>query len=172
MLKLATTEDINVIMNIIDDAKKYLKKQGLSQWNLDDGYPRKEDMLKDIENKNCFLYIENNIIIGCMSIIFTPDENYYEIEGKWLTNDKYASIHRIAISNNYHSKGIGVKILLEAEEIVKNKNVYSIKIDTHKNNIPMSKTIEKAEYKYCGIITLKRSNIDNLRNAYEKRLDQ
>jgi ribosomal protein S18 acetylase RimI-like enzyme len=107
-----------------------------------------------------------------MSIIFTPDENYYEINGNWLTNDKYASIHRIAISNNYHYKGIGVKMLLEAEAIVKNKKVYSIKIDTHKKNIPMSKTIEKAGYKYCGIITLKRSNIDNLRNAYEKRLDQ
>ena len=172
MLKLATTNEIDIIMNIINDAKAYLKQQSLSQWNLEDGYPRKEDMLRDIKNNNCYLYLEDDVVIGCMSIIFTPDENYYEINGEWLSNQKYASIHRIAINNNYHNKNIGVKMLLETEEIVKNKNVFSIKIDTHKDNIPMSKTIEKAGYTYCGIITLKRSNIDNLRNAYEKRLDK
>ena len=170
MLKLATTNEIDIIMKIITDAKTYLRQQGLSQWNLADGYPKKEDMLKDIENGNCYLYIENEEIIGCVSILFTPDENYIEIDGKWLSNDQYASIHRIAISNNNHNKNIGVKMLLAAEEIVKNNNCFSIKIDTHKNNIPMSKTIEKAGYRYCGIIKLKRSNIDNLRNAYEKRL--
>ena len=58
-----------------------------------------------------------------------------------------------------------------AEEIVKNKNITSIKIDTHKNNIPMTKTILYAGYTYCGIIKLKRSNIDNLRDAYEKKID-
>ena len=172
MLKLAKPNDIDVILDIIADAKTYLKKQGLSQWNLDDGYPRKDDMLKDINNYSCYLYIENDLVIGCMSIIFTPDENYFEIDGKWLTNEAYASIHRIAINNNHHQKGVGIKMLLEAEEIVINKNVYSIKIDTHKDNIPMSKTIEKAGYTCCGIIKLKRSNIDNLRNAYEKRLER
>ena len=105
-----------------------------------------------------------------MSILFTPDENYYEIDGKWLTNDTYASIHRIAIKNSHHHKKIGIKMLLEAEEIVKQNNIYSIKIDTHKINIPMKKTIEKSGYTYCGVITLKRSKTDNLRNDYEKRL--
>ena len=61
-------------------------------------------------------------------------------------------------------------MLLGAETIVKEKNIYSIKIDTHKINIPMTKTILKSGYTYCGIIKLKRSNIDNLRDAYEKRL--
>ena len=170
MLVKAQEKDIKIIMEIITDAKKYLKNQNSLQWNQPDGYPNECDLLKDINNESCYLYLENDEIIGTMSIIFTPDENYFEIEGKWLTNDLYASIHRIAIKNSYHKKGIGIKMLLEAEEIVKQNNIYSIKIDTHKINIPMIKTIENSGYTYCGVITLKRSKEDNLRNAYEKRL--
>ena len=170
MLLLATEKDIDIIMEIINDAKVYLKNQNLKQWNLDDGYPRKEDLLKDINNKSCYLYIEDDLVIGCMSIIFTPDENYEEINGKWLSNTKYASIHRIATKNNSHHRGIGIKMLLDAEEVVKNHDVFSIKIDTHKDNIPMTKTILSSGYTYCGIIKLKRSEIDNLRDGYEKRL--
>ena len=170
MLLLATIKDIDIIMEIINDAKVYLKRQNLSQWNLDDGYPRKEDLLKDINNYSCYLYIEDNVVIGCMSIVFTPDENYEKIDGQWLTNNPYASIHRIAIKNNSHHKRIGVKMLLAAEEIIKNNNIFSIKIDTHNKNIPMTKTILSSGYTYCGIIKLKRSEIDNLRDVYEKRL--
>lgn len=170
MLQLATNKDLEKVMEIINDAKLYLRMQNSKQWNLDDGYPRNLDLLKDIENKNCYLYIEDGEIIGTMSIIFTPDENYYDINGKWLSNEEYASIHRIAIKNTHHKKSIGVKMLLEAEKIVKAHKVYSIKIDTHKINIPMTKTILKSGYTYCGIITLKRSKIDNLRDAYEKKL--
>ena len=170
MLLKATPKNIDEIMTIISDAKGYLRQQNLLQWNLDDGYPRKEDLLKDIDNQNCYLYIENDTVIGCMCIIFTPDENYYEIDGNWITNDKYASIHRIAIKNDFHHQGIGRKMLLLAEKIIKEQKVYSIKIDTHANNIPMTKTILSSGYTYCGIIKLKRSETDNLRNAYEKRL--
>ena len=170
MLIKAKSKDIHEIMKIIDDAKNYLKSQNLKQWNQADGYPTENDLLKDIENETCYLYIEDNSIIGTMSIIQKPDENYNEIDGSWLTNNTYASIHRIAIKNTHHQKNIGVKMLLEAEEIIKSKNLYSIKIDTHNLNIPMTKTILKAGYTYCGIITLKRSKEDNLRDAYEKKL--
>ena len=168
MIKLAKMSDLNDILNIITIAKKYLKDQGSLQWNQDDGYPQEIDMINDIKNEACYIYLENDEIIGTLSILTTPDENYQTIDGCWLTNGQYASIHRIA--SKYHKKGIGYKMLLEAEEIVKEKNIYSIKIDTHKINIPMTKTIIKCGYTYCGVITLKRSKADNLRDAYEKRL--
>ena len=171
-IRLANINDINGIMEIISDAKIYLKEQGLLQWNLSDGYPQKEVLLNDIKNENCYVLEDNNTLIATMSIIFKPDENYNEIyEGSWLTNDSYASIHRIAIKNTHHHLKLGVTMLIEAEKIVKEKNIYSIKIDTHKDNVPMSKTIIDAGFSYCGIIKLKRSNEDNLRNAYEKKLD-
>lgn len=170
MIRLATTNDLKKITEIINQAKKYLKEQGSLQWNLGDGYPSKKDILDDITNKNCYVYLEDSEILGTMSIITTKDENYDEIDGVWLTDGPYVSIHRIATKS--HHKGLGVKMLLAAEEIVKELNIFSIKIDTHNINIPMTKTILKSGYTYCGIIKLKRTKIDNLRDAYEKRLTQ
>lgn len=171
-IRMATKCDINKIMEIINDAKVYLKDQGLKQWNLDDGYPQKEVLLNDINNSNCYVLEEDGFLIATMSIIFEADENYEQIyNGKWLSNDKYASIHRIAIRNTHHHLKLGIYMLLEAENIVKNKGIYSIKIDTHKDNRPMTKTILNAGYTHCGTIILKRTNEDNLRDAYEKRLD-
>lgn len=169
-LILATKNNINDIMDIINDAKKYLKSQGSSQWNLSDGYPNESTLLKDIENEECYIYLEDNYIIGVMVIMESIDENYNEIDGKWLNNDKYVSIHRIAIRNGFHNKQIGYKMLKLAETIIMNKNIYSIKVDTHKINIPMIKTLNRLDYTHCGVITLKRSKEDNLRNAYQKLL--
>ena len=172
MLRLATINDIDYVMEIISDAKKYLKDQNSLQWNQPDGYPRKEDLLKDINNKSCYVYIENNQIIGTMSIIYEPDENYDVVyEGAWNYNEPYASIHRIATLNSHHHKGIGKKMMILAEDVIKSNKTFLIRIDTHKNNIPMKKTIESSGYNYCGIIKLKRSNEDNLRNAYEKKIN-
>ena len=168
-LQLAQKENLNEIIEIINLAKKYLKDQGSLQWNQNDGYPNKSDILKDIENNYCYIYKDNDEILGTLCIVTETDENYNEIDGEWLTDRPYASIHRIAVK--YHNQNLGSLMLLEAENIVKEKNIFSIKIDTHKINIPMTKTILKCGYKYCGVIKLKRSNIDNLRDAYEKRLD-
>jgi ribosomal protein S18 acetylase RimI-like enzyme len=171
-LQLAQINNLKEIMKIIDNAKQYLKEQGSLQWNLSDGYPSDKDIIKDIENNACYIYIDNDEIIGTLSIVTLPDENYNEIyDGKWLSNDKYASIHRIAIRNEYHHLKLGIHMLYEAEKIVKENNTYSIKIDTHKLNIPMTKTILNAGYTHCGTIILKRTTEDNLREAYEKRLD-
>ena len=150
-LILANESNLSDIMIIVNDAKTYLKNQGSKQWNLPDGYPDETTILNDIKRNECYLYIEDNNIIGTMSIIEKTDENYNEINGSWLTNNPYASIHRIAIKNTHHKKNVGVKMLLEAEEIVKSKNLYSIKIDTHNRNIPMTKTILKAGYTYCEL---------------------
>ena len=169
-LILANKNNISDIMRIINDAKVYLKNQGSNQWNLPDGYPNEEVLLNDINNNECYLYIEDNDIIGIMVIMERIDENYTEIDGKWVNNDKYVSIHRIAVRNDYHNKQIGYKMLKLAENIIKSKGIFSIKIDTHKINLPMIKTLNKLDYTYCGVITLKRSKEDNLRNAYQKLL--
>ena len=172
MPKLILANESNVldIINIINDAKAYLKKQGSRQWNLPDGYPNESTIVNDIKRKECYIYIEDNIIIGSMVIMEAIDENYNEINGKWLNDCPYVSIHRIAVRNDYHNKQIGFKMLKLAENIIKDKGIYSIKIDTHIKNNPMIKTIEKLDYSYCGVITLKRSKEDNLRNAYQKLL--
>ena len=167
MIRKALIKDLESLMEIISDAKRLLKNSGSLQWNLDDGYPNKENILNDIINDVLYLYEENKTIIGMIAIC-GHDENYDEINGKWLTNKPYLSLHRIAVKEGYHNQNIGSKLIRFAEDFAVLNHIYSIKVDTHKLNIAMQKILTKNGYTYCGIIVLKRTKEDNLRVAYEK----
>lgn len=171
MIRKAEIKDLTSAMEIINDAKDLLKKSGSTQWNLIDGYPNITTIKSDIEKEILYVYEENHQILGIIAIL-GHDENYDEINGQWLTNNEYLSLHRIAVRKNSHNQKIGTKLVLFAENIAKEKNIYSLKVDTHKLNTPMQKILLQNGYIYCGIITLKRTKEDNLRLAYEKQLAQ
>ena len=65
--------------------------------------------------------------------------------------------------------GLSSKIIKYVEELCLNKDVYSIKIDTHEENISMQKLLEKNDFKYCGIIYLADKS---KRVAFEKVLNK
>ena len=66
-------------------------------------------------------------------------EKSYEniLDGKWITNGDYGVIHRIAVDNTHKGKGLSHKIIKYAEEVCKQNNIHSIKVDTHEDNILM-----------------------------------
>ena len=88
-------KDIPSVMNIIDEAKAYFKENGIPQWQ--DGYPNADTILDDIRKGYSYVLEENNQIIGIAAIITTADPDYGFIEGKWLNDEPYIVIHRIAL---------------------------------------------------------------------------
>jgi len=175
----STYDDVDEILEIIEKAKVELKKLGLDQWQK--GYPNREVVENDIKNE--FSYVleeiaekdnksENQIskkIIGTIVLSPEKEESYSKIEGKWITNDDYIVIHRLAVDSEIKNKGIATKILEFSEkECIKNK-ILSIKTDTHENNEPMKKFLEKNGFSYCGVIYLdKEPDVGEKRIAYEK----
>ncbi|MGM9971524.1 MAG: GNAT family N-acetyltransferase [Anaeroplasmataceae bacterium] len=162
----ASINDLKEIMDIIKDAKELLKSSGSTQWNLPDGYPDACIISSDINNHNLYKAMINNKIVGIISIL-SKDSNYDTINGKWLSNHPYISLHRIAIKKEYYHMGIGNYLINYAIQYAKKRNIKSIKVDTHSNNIIMKKLLIKNNFKYCGIITLLDKKLDNLREAYE-----
>ena len=55
-----------------------------------------------------------------------------------------------------------------AEKYAKTNSCPSIKVDTHRANIPMQRLVLSHGYIYQGIIDLNRNEEDQLRLAYEK----
>ena len=91
MIRKAELKDIDKIMEIIKDAKDLLKSNGSKQWNTKDGYPNKDTIKTDISNNWLYLYEEEQIK-GIIAIL-GHDENYDEINGAWLDNKEYLSLH-------------------------------------------------------------------------------
>ena len=171
----STYDDVDKILEIIEKAKIELKKLGLDQWQ--NGYPDKKVIESDIKLGISYVLEKvekDNIeseskIIG--TIVLSPEKEvpYSKIEGKWITDDDYMVIHRLAVDANVKNKGIATKILEFSEKICLEKKILSLKSDTHEDNEPMKKLLEKNGFSYCGVIYLdKEPDVGEKRIAYEK----
>lgn len=152
-LRKSRKDDLKYIIEIINEAKEFLKESKIDQWQQ--GYPNEEVILKDIENQHSYVLEDNNKIIGTVALSFDREETYDLIyNGKWISNGEYAVIHRIASSRKYNIKGIGTEIIKNIEKICIDEGIRNIKIDTHEKNLVMQKLLEKNNFKYCGVIYL------------------
>ncbi|GAB3529679.1 GNAT family N-acetyltransferase [Pontibacter brevis] len=150
------------IWEILQGAIARRKADGSNQWQ--DGYPNPEVVKNDIEKGVGFVLTEGETIVGYSAVLVNDEPEYAKIEGKWLTNDDFVVVHRIAVSEKHLGKGLAKKIFEFIEAYALSQNIYSIKADTNFDNIAMMKTFEKMGYVYCGEVYFKGSP----RKAYEK----
>jgi len=164
ILRKAILSEIPAIWEILQQAIEQRRQDGSKQWQ--DGYPNPQTVENDINKGNGYVLLENNTIIAYAAIIFEIEPAYTDIEGKWLTNGEYVVIHRVATSNAVKGKGIATELFRMIEDVAKEQNVFSIKVDTNFDNVPMLKIMDKLGYTYCGEVYFRGS----ARRAYEKVL--
>ena len=157
-IRLANYDDLDEIRNIFLVAKGKMVSDGnLEQWK-DIDYPfcyTKED----IDKRQCYVIEnDNKELVATFVYIIGDDPTYSYIEGKWLNNNKYGTIHRIASNNK--EKHIFKTVL----DYVLSSGI-NIRIDTHKDNKRMKHLIEKNGFTYCGIIYVRDGTP---RFAYQK----
>ncbi|MHB1315974.1 MAG: GNAT family N-acetyltransferase [Christensenellales bacterium] len=165
--RLATMEDVVDILVIIGQAQAFLKSCGVNQWQ--NGYPNEKMLLDDINQGNSYVLENDNEIAGTAAVVFGTESSYKTIyEGQWVSDRPYATIHRVAVSSSNRGRGIASVLFNRIEEIVRDKGIKSIRLDTHEENKAMQKAVLKNNYSKCGIIYL----ADRARRiAFEKMLD-
>jgi GNAT superfamily N-acetyltransferase len=160
----ASASEAPQIWKIIQQAIVRRKNDGSEQWQ--DGYPNEDVIKQDITKGIGYVLIDDNIVAGYAAILFNDEPAYEQLKGAWLTNGDFVVVHRVAISDDYLGKGLAQKIFLFTEDLAKGNNIFSIKVDTNFDNIPMLKILEKLGYTYCGEVTFRGS----FRKAFEKTL--
>jgi len=162
----AEETDIANIMEIIKQAQDYFKKNGIDQWQ--NQYPNTDTIKNDIKNGNSYVLVDEDNIVGTVAVVFTGEKTYENIyDGQWLSNGKYATIHRIAVESSRKGQGVSKIILGFIEDMCAKMSIPSIKVDTHRNNLSMQRFLEKNGFQYCGIIYLEDKSE---RLAFEKVL--
>ena len=157
-IRKTTLDDIEELKRIFSYAKEQMRKDGnLHQWSEVD-YPICYTY-KDIERGSCYVIEEDGKIHATFVFQLGEEITYQYIEGKWLNDKPYATIHRIA-SDGY-IKDVFKKVL----EFGKEFNV-DIKIDTTIENKRMTHIIKKNNFIYCGTIYIRDGSP---RDAYQKR---
>lgn len=149
----ATGNQIPEIMEIIFEAQAYFKAHGIDQWQ--NGYPNLEKIEADIENGNSYIVKSQDKVVATAVLEFGGEPNYEKIyEGAWKSSHSYAALHRIAVSNKYKGQGLASFIIKEMEKICLEREVKSIRVDTHEDNLAMQKMLRKNNFKYCSKIFL------------------
>lgn len=161
MIRLAKIEDLKNIMIIIEDARNQLKQRGSLQWNTPDGYPEATDMINDIVLHKLFVYEENEILKGCITMCESDDG--YNNYNFWKSTE-YVALHRLAILKSASGEGIGTKLMKHCIEEAKDK---AVRGDTHPTNDGMIKVFEKCGFEFRGDILLDYLDECRERVAYE-----
>lgn len=139
-------------------AREYMKQAGNpDQWN--GGYPGVVEILSDIAAGCGYVVEDEGEVVAVFYYAPGPDPTYAKIyDGAWKSEEPYAVIHRVAVK--HHGKGIIDFIFKECFEAAGH-----LRIDTHRDNIPMQNVLKRGGFEYCGIIHLE-SGAERL--AFEK----
>ena len=163
-LQKAALTETAVIWDILQQAIAQRRRDGSEQWQ--NGYPNEQTVADDVRDGYGYVLVQDGVIIGYAAIIFGIEPAYNDINGNWITQGDYVAVHRVAIADAVKGKGMATRLFLLIEDLCRQQDVYSIKVDTNFDNIPMLKVLEKLHYVYCGEIFFGGAP----REAYEKVL--
>lgn len=169
MIRKATIADLDAIWQLRLKTTILLKLRDIDQWQFDQ--PTRKRFECDILNQSFFVYTIEEQIVAMMYIQHEKEDTYDEINGSWRDNQPYITIHRLAVDTSYLGKGIAHKMLDFAKSYALNHDIYSIRIDTHKNNQNAIKLFLSHGFVYRGKIDLKSKYGDPMRLAYDILLE-
>ncbi|WP_179394394.1 GNAT family N-acetyltransferase [Lacticaseibacillus absianus] len=156
--------DVPAIMGIIEDARAFLKAQGIDQWQ--GTYPDRAAVEADIAKGTNRLLVVADTVAGTASLLDGPDPFYTRIDGDgWIGTDFYMMIHRFAVSaairGQHLSQFFMSNLLTEAYA----RGYRDVRIDTHAQNVIMQHVITGNGFSYRGIVYLDEPVPE--RNAYQ-----
>ncbi len=161
MIRKTEMKDLPELRRIYACARKLMKETGNpNQWR--DNGPGEDLVVNDINNANSYVMEDDAGIYAVFSFIIGEDVTYGFIEGQWLNDEPYGTIHRIA------SDGTHRGIMRDAVEYC-SQRVSNLRIDTHEDNKIMQHQILKLGFTYCGTIYLLNGEP---RRAYHKIVEK
>ena len=139
-IRKASAQDLDQIMQIYENAKTFMRENGnKDQWG--DDYPSRELIAQNLDDM--YLCMSENQIACVFYYKKGEDEEYRQINGKWLNEEPYGVVHRVASAGIV--KGAASYCLDWAYSQIPN-----LRMDTYRDNIPMQKLLEKCGFQYCG----------------------
>ncbi len=157
-IRNTTINDIDEVLKIFADARKFMKAAGNpNQWK--DSHPERALIESDIANNIGYVCVDEGKITATFVYFEGLEPVYREIhQGRWLNDEPYGVVHRIASAEG--KRGAASFCLNWCFEKCRN-----LKIDTHRDNIPMQNLLNKNGFIRCGIIYLENGDE---RIAYQK----
>ena len=162
VIRQSTPEDLPEILRLIAAARAFMAERGNpSQWP--EGYPSAEQLSSDIARGHNYVCVapEYAGLVGTFYFAVEEEPSYQHIEGRWLNDNPYGVIHRLASDGRV--RGLFRECLAFAS-----KHCSEIRVDTHEDNAPMRQLLVAESFVPCGTIYVADGSP---RIAYQKSLE-
>lgn len=150
VFRKATEEDIPAVTAILKAAVERMLAEGKQQW--DHSYPTETHVRADVVAGNGYILQLGNEIAAYGAVVFDGEPAYRYIRGKWLSDEPYVVVHRMAVSPAAQNRGCAIAFLKYVDKLALSKDVKSFRIDTNHDNTRMLNLLKRARFAYCGEI--------------------
>lgn len=150
-IRRATTADVPRLLEVYAGARQFMRQSGNpTQWT--EGYPQRALVEKDIAEGCLYVMVEDARIFGCFMLCAGPDPTYKQIfDGHWGYDTPYGVIHRVAGDGS--RGGIVAGCVAFARQYYRH-----LRIDTHRDNLPMQRSLQRAGFTHRGTILLENGD--------------
>ena len=163
-LRAAALSEVELAMDIINQAKAHLRAQGIDQWQT--GYPDRDCLERDVRTGKGYFLEEDGIPLGYLCVDFDGEPAYDHLNGTWAREEPYVVVHRLALSDAARGRGAAGTAFQLVEDLCRDRGVREFRVDTDAGNHKMQHILAKQGFQYRG--TIRFDNSENI--AYETRL--
>ncbi len=152
-------EELDAVMELYDQGRRFMRQNGnQNQWIK--GYPSRELVQEDIRLGRSYVAEEDGMLdaVFCFFYGENADPTYADIDGAWIGHGPYGVLHRIASSGR-------VPGMVDKCSDWCLEQWPDLRIDTHRDNQPMQRALERCGFQFCGVVTIEDGSE---RMAYEK----
>lgn len=148
-IRRASAGDMEQILELYAEARVFMKEHGNpGQWG--DHYPPKALIEQDIAEGKSYVCEADGRLIAVFFYEEGVEPDYQTIyDGSWLNDEPYSVIHRIAAPTGRR----GTASFCIGWCCANSRG--NVRIDTHRDNIPMQKMLEKNGFVRCGTIYIR-----------------
>ena len=166
-VRKARLGDVPAMAGLYDLARAGLRERGVDQWQ--DGTPNADSAREDIESGVGWVLEEDGVVLATAAVYVGHEPTYDLIwDGTWQgTGERYGIIHRLAVSPEARRHGAASALMDLGARLTREAGLSVLRCDTHRDNLPMRRTLERNGFVLRGVIRLRSGA---LRVAYEKLL--
>ncbi len=152
MIRKAEISDLENIMKMYNSCVGGMLKNGIDQW--DETYPNAEIIAEDLELGTYFVAEVDGQIVGGINIDRQQDPTYLDINWQDDSN-QFLVVHRLGVKTENWGDGIGKALMIFTEQLVKETDLSSIRLDTYSGNPKAMNFYLRLGYNELGTIDLK-----------------
>ncbi len=167
IIRLATPDDVPGLLELLKRVVPLMQQAGNFQW--DDTYPNEVVFADDIDKQQLWVAEIDGQLAGVSAITTDQEPTYAEVG--WDITQTAIVTHRLAVDPAFRGQGVAKALLLQADEVARQRDILVLRIDTNTQNQATQRLFPTLGYLFAGEIGLDfRPGLRFL--CYEKRLEK